>query len=72
MTANTWPKTILGRPMNLPLGGFDVLDGFSPLAPILTYFEDLDAANLPSYKNIAASLDSSCPTILVWGGVGVV
>lgn len=64
-TGRTFPLTIDGRGIDTQSGGWNVLDGFSPMPQILTYFEGLNDTNLPHFINISKSLDPDCPTVLV-------
>jgi hypothetical protein len=43
---------------------FDHLDGFTPGSPFLTYFENLDDANIPGELDIAKTLDDDSPVLL--------
>ena len=42
----TFPRTIEGKTLDPARSGWEQLDGFSPLAPIMTYIEGLDEAAL--------------------------
>ena len=65
LTSATMPLTVDGRGVDPVAGGWDALDGFSPLPALLAYFPALSLDNLPRYWNIQASLDDACPTVLV-------
>lgn len=67
LTAGSMPLTVDGRGVDPVAGGWDLLDGFSPLSPLLAYFPQLNIDTLPRYWDIQASLDENCPTVLVRG-----
>ena len=46
-------------------------DGFSPFPSIMTYFKDLSAEGLPPHWDMAQSLLSSCPTVLLDADTGI-
>jgi hypothetical protein len=55
-------------------GGWNDLDGFSPIAPIVTYFANLsvEASKLPPYYDMTQSVAGSSPTILLDTATGQV
>lgn len=65
LSPDTFPKDARGQSINVDLGGWNDLDGFSPMPGIVTYFEDLSIANCPRLWDINASLSPSSPTVLV-------
>jgi len=62
---DTFPKTTSGKPIDPAKGGWNDLDGFSPLMPIMTYFGNVSLDNMPPYWNIGVSLDANCPSLLL-------
>jgi hypothetical protein len=65
LTSASMPLTVDGRGVDPVAGGWDLLDGFSPLSALLAYFPNLNIDTLPRYWDIQASLDDNCPTVLV-------
>ena len=66
----TFPTTIEGKTLNPARSGWDQLDGFSPLAPIMTFIPGLDEAALNAsgaarWWSIDTALDASSPITLL-------
>eukprot|EP00047_Mylnosiga_fluctuans_P021609 m.106925 g.106925 ORF g.106925 m.106925 type:complete len:638 (+) comp8960_c0_seq3:39-1952(+) len=62
---DTFPKDRSGQGIDVNRGGWNNLDGFSPVPGILTYFPNLNIDNCPRLWNIAASLQADSPTALI-------
>ena len=66
----TFPPTIEGKTLDPARSGWEQLDGFSPLAPIMTYIEGLDEAALNAsgaarWWSVNSSLDAASPIVLL-------
>jgi len=63
LTNETFPLSDAGESINAT--EWNMLDGFSPLPVITSYFADVSLDNIPPHKDIARSLVSNCPTIIL-------
>eukprot|EP00055_Hartaetosiga_balthica_P010956 m.48442 g.48442 ORF g.48442 m.48442 type:complete len:649 (-) comp7397_c0_seq1:95-2041(-) len=63
-TSETFPKTHDNISINTRLGGWNDLDGFSPIPMITVFFDDMDIGNFPRWWDIETSVSSSSPSIL--------
>merc|ERR1712100_183017 len=63
LTNETFPLSDAGESINAT--EWNMLDGFSPLPVITSYFGDVSLDNIPPHKDIARSLVSNCPTIIL-------
>lgn len=66
----TFPTTIEGKTLDPRRSGWEQLDGFSPLAPIMTYIPGLDEATLNAsgaarWWSVGAALDAASPITLL-------
>eukprot|EP01138_Halocafeteria_seosinensis_P000158 gb/GECG01000164.1/.p1 GENE.gb/GECG01000164.1/~~gb/GECG01000164.1/.p1 ORF type:complete len:683 (+),score=64.76 gb/GECG01000164.1/:1-2049(+) len=61
----TFPTTNEGKPISPSAGGWNTLDGFSPIPPILTYFPGLSLTGCPRLWNVDFSLSSDSATLLI-------
>eukprot|EP00049_Salpingoeca_infusionum_P018359 m.356907 g.356907 ORF g.356907 m.356907 type:complete len:654 (+) comp17657_c0_seq1:91-2052(+) len=67
MTTDTFPRDRDNQSVNPDVGGWNQLDGFSPLPMIVTFFKNVDPSmsKLPGLWNPMASLNADSPSILL-------
>eukprot|EP00730_Choanoeca_flexa_P010521 TRINITY_DN1839_c0_g1_i1.p1 TRINITY_DN1839_c0_g1~~TRINITY_DN1839_c0_g1_i1.p1 ORF type:complete len:645 (+),score=114.50 TRINITY_DN1839_c0_g1_i1:2-1936(+) len=70
LTIDTFPKTKNNNSIDPNVGGWNTLDGFSPIPSIITYFQDLDDSKLPHFWDIAQSLSPASHTMLLNADTG--
>ena len=65
LSLDTFPRDARGQAVDVDLGGWNTLDGFSPMPCLLTYFENLNIDNCARVWDVAVSLAPTSPTIII-------